>query len=257
MISQGVDGSFSERRMTVDFLKAGHTWAPNFCTNWVQQKKATGRPLRFLETIAEYREAVDEEKKMISGRHRGRAQVNAFFQGRQIGKQQQSSGGAQAGQSDSGDTDLNALYLQYKDSDCLCGQRHIFHDCPYLLKSNRSAGFKEDKKTRAFVRHKIEQHHRFFACIRPFSDIGILDGITDDSYTDPRLFSKKFSNSKPKQREEKKAELEATETFHFGNAHMSLAKMMSMANLAISDDIDLMQQYNPLYYSVVHDSGCN
>ena len=80
MQDQGVIEAFSERRMTIDFLKAGHNWAPNFCTNWVLPKEAAEKPLRFLETTAVYREAVEEEKETSPGRSKGRAQANASFQ---------------------------------------------------------------------------------------------------------------------------------------------------------------------------------
>ena len=50
-----------------EFLKAGQSWAPNFCDHWYNQKDAAGQPLELFETTRKYRVRVDEESKPVKG----------------------------------------------------------------------------------------------------------------------------------------------------------------------------------------------
>ena len=50
-----------------EFLKAGRSWAPNFCDHWYNQKDAAGQPLELFEITRKYRVRVDEESKPLRG----------------------------------------------------------------------------------------------------------------------------------------------------------------------------------------------
>ena len=107
---------------------------------------------------------------------------------------------------------------------------------------------------KATIRHKIEQSFPLYAVIRHFCDTGLLDGITNELY--PERSPKRYGSSKLRAKiveEKAEAELETTETFRFSNIHMTMAEMTKMTG----PDADDWSPPNPLYYSVVHDSGCN
>ena len=106
---------------------------------------------------------------------------------------------------------------------------------------------------KAAIRHKIEQSYGLYTAIKSFCDTDILDGITNQSY--PARPPKRYGSFKPKAKvvEEKKTETETTDTFRFSNIHMTMAEIAGVSD----PDADDWSPPNPLYYSVVHDSGCN
>ena len=250
MIDAGVDGRWSERDITLDFLKTGHSWAPNFCMNWALQKKAAKQVLEFSETTAAYREAVDDEK-LVSGRNQGRAHANgANFQGQDLGQQSSSQNNNNTPRTMIKE-DIDRIRKKVKDPVCLCGEKTIFHDCPYLLKSSRTRGWKEDSQMRQNIRDKIMQNYVFYRIITRFSDIGILDGITDDSFS--QHVKDKANSLRTRNKKLKDNEKPST----IAAAYIESADNSFYGAVMLTKEISIEKEPNPIYYSVVYDSGCN
>ena len=83
MVTYGVAGAFTEKRMTTDFLKAGSSWALNFCNMWILSKEAAGLLIVFIKTTAKYRDAIKNEQVSFKGRYPGQVypHTSATFQG--------------------------------------------------------------------------------------------------------------------------------------------------------------------------------
>ena len=240
MATYGVAGAFTEKRMATDFLKAGSSWAPNFCNMWILSKEAAGLPIVFTDTTTRYRDAVDNEKVSFGGRFRGHAHANATFQGEQLGPQSQEPQ-PQPQQRD--EKELDKLRKKFKNHKCVCGEVHIFNDCGYIVKAARKRAWKENPKIIALIIQNILQNYANYRTISKICDTGIIDNITDDSFPDSaKLRPPQLRNQdlKPKAQDERN---QGRNTFD------------TIGAITLSNEQNHPRYTNALYFSVVHDSG--
>ncbi len=143
MINQRLKDTFDNDVIFVhEFLRADKRWAFVFCETWVIQHQAVEKDLDFFKIIRAYRNAYENflrDEKSIKG---------------MIG----------AATLQRADQDQANPYICTKKGDekhkrqtCICGQVHLFSQCPYIVSANRSPGWKENTKVRNEARQKIQQ----------------------------------------------------------------------------------------------------
>lgn len=221
IIESGIQGQFGGEAMFVkEFLKAGRAWAPNFCDHWYNQKDAAGQPLELFETTRKYRVRVDEESKPVRG-HAHAATLQGAPQPDAPDQQQHQSSSSRP----TGDG-------KHAGKECLCGEVHLFKNCPYIHTSARKTGWKENKKTRDEMRQKIQKNRNFFYIIKRITNTNILEGLDKKSEEDNKSNA---SGGRPP------AELGAENpSFSFANTTAVVGGRKSS---------------NPLHKSVIYDSG--
>lgn len=120
----GIQGQFGGESMFVkEFLRAGRSWAPDFCDHWANQKSAAEKPLELFETTRKYRVAVDEEMKSVRG-HAHAATLQGSPQPESSEQQQQKGKGKQP---------------EKIEKECICGEPHLFKRCSYIHTSARKS----------------------------------------------------------------------------------------------------------------------
>jgi hypothetical protein len=121
--------------------------------------------------------------------------------------------------------DNKSLDDKFKGRKCVCGEVHLFKECPYIVTAVRKPGWKENAKTLNDARQRILKNARFRTAIKVITDTNILDGLGDGETA--------------QKEDAETAELEGM-TFKFSNVAISATKIK-----------------NPLSNSVIYDSGCN
>ena len=221
ILQRGIQGQFGGEAMFVkEFLKAGRAWAPNFCDHWYNQKDAAGQPLELFETTRKYRVRVEEESKPV----RGHAHATTL-QG--------------APQPEAPDQHQNQSSFtsrpKHEGRKCLCGEVHLFKDCPYIHTSARRSGWKENKKTRDDMRHKIKENRAIFTAIKYVTNTNILEGLGKKKPNQEDANKSNASGDRPP------AELGAENTtFSFANTTNAVGGIRSR---------------NPLHKSIIYDFG--
>ncbi len=122
---------------------------------------------------------------------------------------------------------------KFKGRKCVCGEVHLFKECPYIVTAARKnfPGWKENAKTLTEARQRILKNARFRTAIKAITDTNILNGL------DGETAQKKDTET---------AELNGTmPSFRFGNVAM------------ISTSVSASKIKNPVSNSVIYDSGCN
>lgn len=221
ILTLNVMGVFGSEEVFVnEFLEAGSRWAPNFCENWVMQHEASEIPIEFFKTARQYRIAVEKNLGNKSTSMHGNA---ATLQGHSQPNQADNQPGAGHQNSE-------------KDGErkCLCGQFHLFKNCPYIVKSARNSGWKEDHETRSAMRKTMEKNPRMRTAIKHITDTNVLEGI----------------NRKGKKKKTASAELPAIDAANQATAPSGFI----FGNMALSD---MKKKSNPLFNSVIYDSGCD
>lgn len=215
----------SEMMFVTEFLKAGKSWAPRFCDNWIDQKLASNQPIDFFETARHYRIRVDQTLAEAKSSTRGHAYAATLH-----GAPQQDDSNTQEpqGQKTGGANQKG----KYEGKPCLCKEVHLFKNCPYINKSARAAGWKENKATRDEIRLKILKHMGFFLTIKNVANTNILDGITKEKVS---KFKENGGTGTP-------GEDADGSTFSFAN----------MANM-----LGEVRSTSPIHRSVIYDSGAN
>jgi hypothetical protein len=215
IVRAGIMGLFgSDATYTKEFLKAGRKWAPDFCDSWVREHRAAGREVDFFHTTREYRNEV--EMTLKNARIAGHA--NATLQGK---TQDQAESGHCPGSGHNHGSGHCPGHgdEKFKGRKCVCGEVHLFKECPYLVTSARKPGWTENPTIREEIRQKIKKNPRYLTAIRQITDINILDGLDQKDQT---------------------AETAETDDYHF---HFS--------------GVAIMTTKNPLSNSVIYDSGCS
>jgi hypothetical protein len=224
MIIQGFKDTFGNDVIFVhEFLRAGKRWAPVFCETWAIQHQAAEKPLDFFKTTRAYRDAYENFLRDEKTTARGMAGA-ATLQG------------AGQDQADPHTCTKNGKGDEkHKGKTCICGQIHLFSQCPYIVSANRTPGWKENTKVRNEARQKIQQKPYIFHSIKRVADTNILDGMTP-----PPKRKRGGENGD----EKGKAPSDGDDPhFNFANS--------ALANPA------LMTSYHPLMNSVIYDSGCS
>jgi hypothetical protein len=212
----------SDATYTKEFLKAGRKWAPDFCDSWVREHRAAGREVDFFHTTREYRSEV--EMTLKNARIAG--QANATLQGKTQDQADQLGHGTGSGSghnhesghcpgSGHGDD-------KFKGRKCVCGEVHLFKECPYIVTSARKPGWTENPAVRQEIRQKIKKNPRYLTAIKQITDTNILDGLDQD-------------------------QSDETDDGHF---HFS-------GVATVSQKVAIMTTKNPLSNSVIYDSGCS
>jgi hypothetical protein len=229
MISLKLDETFEDDTIFVSkFLRAGHKWAPIFCDNWEYQLDAAQQTVEFFRTTRSYRNAVLKESENAAieptSRYSNAATLHDKTQDQSSKNEagQKSSHSCESGHCESGHKDE-----KFKERKCVCGEMHLFKECPYIVTAARKPGWKENAKTLNEARQRILKNARFRTAIKAITDTNILNGLGD---------------GKTAQKEDTEtAELNGTmPQFRFGNVAISATKIK-----------------NPLSNSVIYDSGCN
>jgi hypothetical protein len=213
MISLKLDGTFGDDTIFVsEFLRAGHKWAPIFCDNWEYQLDAAQQTVEFFRTTRSYRNAVLKESGNAAIEPTSRYSNAATLHGQKAEEKP---------------LDNKSSDDKFKGRKCVCGEVHLFKECPYIVTAARKPGWKENAKTLNEARQRILKNARFRTAIKAITDTNILDGLGD---------------GKTAQKEDTEtAELDGTmPQFRFGNVAISATKIK-----------------NPLSNSVIYDSGCN
>jgi hypothetical protein len=177
----------------------------------------------FFHTTREYRNEV--EMTLKNARIAG--QANATLQGKT--QDQASQSGHSPGQSGhnhgSGHCPGHGDE-KFKGRKCVCGEMHLFKECPYIVTSARKSGWTENPTVREEIRQKIKKNPRYLTAIRQIIDTNILDGLND-------------------QKDQKDQTTEDDVHFHFSGV------------TTVSQKVAIMTTKNPLSNSVIYDSGCS
>jgi hypothetical protein len=210
IVRAGIMGLFgSDVTYIKEFLKAGRKWAPDFCDSWVREHRAAGREVDFFHTTREYRNEV--EMTLKNARNGGHNQANAAtLQGKT--QDQAESGHSHGSGHCPGHGDE-----KFKGRKCVCGEVHLFRECPYIVTSARKPGWTENSAVREEIRQKIKKNPRYLTAIRQITDTNILDGLD--------------------QKDQKDQTTEDDVHFHFSGVATATK--------------------NPLSNSVIYDSGCS
>jgi hypothetical protein len=204
----------SDATYTKEFLKAGRKWAPDFCDSWVREHRAAGREVDFFHTTREYRNEV--EMTLKNARIDG--QANAILQGKT--QDQAESGHSHGSGHCPGHGDD-----KFKGRKCVCGEVHLFKECPYIVTSARKPGWTENSTVRDEIRQKIKKNLRYLTAIKHITNTNILDGLDQKDQKD-----------------------DETDDGHF---HFS-------GVATVSQKVAIMTiKKNPLSNSVIYDSGCS
>ena len=245
IIERNMEGVFgSETIFVKEFLKAGRTWAPNFCDNWVQQKRAAERPIEFFQTTRQFRLAVEESLSHAKSTvERGQAN-SATLQG--VPQNQEGSSNQPSNRKNnrrSGD----------HDPTCVCGETHLFKLCPYIHTSNRSSGWKEDKKVKNAAREKIRPSWGYYHAIKKIINTDILEGIAELSKPD---FTKRNQNNQNNRNNQNNQNNSGAGTgTGASSGETSQNSPFSFANTAFTVSSSVKGiLINPLYKSVIYDS---
>jgi hypothetical protein len=212
IVRAGIMGLFgSDATYTKEFLKAGRKWAPDFCDSWVREHRAAGREVDFFHTTREYRNEV--EMTLKNARNGGHNQANATLQGKTPDQADQSGHNHHGSGHCPGHGDE-----KFKGRKCVCGEVHLFKECPYIVTSARKSGWTENSTVREEIRQKIMKNPRFLTAIKHITDTNILDGLDQKDQT---------------------AETAETDDYHFHFSGVATATKNSLSN------------------SVIYDSGCS
>lgn len=232
IINNESTGLFGSETIFIDeFLRAGRKWAPNFCDSWVQQKDAANLIPEFFDTARHYRMAV--EKTLNQDRLSSRSSANAATLQGHSQPGQKSEGG------DNSDGKKRNRWEQelLKRTKCVCKEKHLFRECPYIMISARPSGWKESKQLRNEIRGKIHKNLNYFTNIKKITDTNILDGLIEDDV-------KKGDRRREKEKDNEKEDEEEP---------VNEDKPVLFANMANSGRYVV----NPLRDSILYDSGCN
>lgn len=221
ILERGIQGQFGGEVMFVkEFLKAGRAWAPNFCDHWYNQKDAAGQPLELFKITRKYRVRVEEESKPVRG-HAHAATLQGAPQPEAPDQHQNQSS--------------STSRPKHEGRKCLCGEVHLFKDCPYIHTSARKSDWKENKKTRNDMRHKIKENRAIFTAIKYVTNTNILEGLGK------KKPNQKNANKSNASGDRSPAELGAENpSFSFANTAAVVGERKST---------------NPLHKSVIYDSG--
>ncbi len=231
MISLKLADTFGDDAIFVsEFLRAGRRWAPTFCDNWENQLEAAEKSVDFFKITRAYRLVVIRENQSSSRSTANAATLQGITQ-EQSAKGESFNQDGQRSINKGKSKEHNHSTNQKGDGKCICGEEHPFKKCPYIVKSNRKRGWKEDKNVRDEMREQIKKRLMVHRAIKHMTDTNILDGLGDP-------YSKKEGgediSSSP-------AELEASSSFRFGNMTTS----------------SHMNEIHFLFKSVIYDSGCS
>jgi hypothetical protein len=189
IVRAGIMGLFgSDVTYTKEFLKAGRKWAPDFCDSWVREHRAAGREVDFFHTTREYRNEV--EMTLKNARIAGQANA-AILHGKTHDQADQSGHSLGSGHNHgSGHHCPGHGDEKFKGRKCVCGEVHLFKECPYIVTSARKPGWTENATAREELRQKIKKNPRFLIVIKHIIDTNILDGLEDqkDDQTDDGHF---------------------------------------------------------------------
>ena len=232
-----VEAQFGGEIMFVkEFLKAGRPWAPMFCDHWIDQREAAELPIEFYDTARRYRVKVDET--LIDSRStKGHGQAHAAtLQGNEQNAQNNQKKG-KANPKAAGSNDSRSAEEKYQGKQCICGEVHIFKNCPYINTSARQQGWKEEKQVRDEMRQRISNHKPLYTVIRRITNTNILEGISEATYA-PK------ENNATNQQQAGNGGNGENSAFHFANTAYGL---VNTTGRAVSR--------NPLHNSVIFDSG--
>jgi hypothetical protein len=240
MISLKLDGTFGDDTIFVsEFLRAGHKWTLIFCDNWEYQLDAAQQKVEFFRITRSYGNAVLKEsgsgavENATTSRYSNAATLHGRTQDQgktqdqspKDGAGQKSSHSCESGHCESGHKDD-----KFKGRKCVCGEVHLFKECPYIVTAARKPGWKENAQTLNEARQRILKNARFKTAIKVITDINILDGLGGET---------------AQEEDTETAELDETMAqFRFGNVAM----------ISTSGATKIK---NPLSNSVIYDSGCN
>ena len=238
IIERNMEGIFgSETIFVKKFLKAGRTWAPNFCDNWVQQKRAAERSIEFFQTTRQFRLAVEESISQAKSVVRGQANSATL----QEVPQDQEGSTNQKSSNQSTNRKNNRNKSDDRDRTCVCEKTHLFKLCPYIHTSNRPSNWKEDKKVKNAAREKIRPSWGYYRAIKTVTNTDILDGITEASK--PDYFKRNQNNQNDSPSGASGGETSQNPPFSFANTAFTFSSSVK----------GILP--NPLYKSVIYDSG--
>jgi hypothetical protein len=66
---------------------------------------------------------------------------------------------------------------KFKGRKCVCGEVHLFKECPYIVTSARKSGWTENSTIREELRQRIRKNARFLIIIKHIIDINILNEL--------------------------------------------------------------------------------
>lgn len=157
----------AQHRPLFDFIKAVSDLEPDFSTYWKGEinKRLHNRKLHKLPTLFDLIEVFRNQRRE-SLAEKGKSSHSAFpttFQGQPVEKESKNKKDEKKAE----DTKDKA-----SKKTCVCGEKHRWSECPYLVENKRPQGWKQDEEILKKITEKLEKNSWLKKAIEKVKDKG-------------------------------------------------------------------------------------